>query len=325
MEFIGSFDLACGLIFLLSCALIYTTYSIHNNSKYLDTLREEYFKLAGTAEVYLFEYDIPTDMLTMSQPCASLLKLPTRIEHYMAAMKDPSTDSSIRNSLAYIDAAIGAEHEFAYLKIYRPNNSLGVFRARSEIFRNSRGKANHVLGLFADVTEEFQRQEKLQIRAQLDTLTKVYNSNTTRQQISQYVSSNTGIQQDALLLLDIDHFKKVNDTLGHQAGDRTLQILASCLKTTIRTTDFLGRLGGDEFCIYLHNAASQEFVCSLCDRINTAVTKRMQEEGIQLKITVSIGGAMLHPDDDFESIYARADRCLYTAKNKGRNTFHVAA
>ena len=68
MEFIGIFDLACGLIFLLSCALIYTTYSIHNNSKYLDTLREEYFKLAGTAEVYLFEYDIPTDMLTMSQP-----------------------------------------------------------------------------------------------------------------------------------------------------------------------------------------------------------------------------------------------------------------
>mgnify|MGYP003595410487 CR=1 FL=1 len=179
------------------------------------------------------------------------------------------------------------------------------------------------MGLFADITEGIQRQEKLETKAQMDSLTRIYNSGASRRLISDRLTAKQAEEQDAFLVLDIDHFKQVNDTLGHQLGDKTLKILARTLKATVRSSDLVGRLGGDEFCVYLYHVPSYEFVSQLCQRINRAITEASCVNELGCAITVSIGGTMVHADDDMDAIYARADKGLYDAKHKGRNTFSI--
>ena len=126
----------------------------------------------------------------------------------------------------------------------------------------------------------------------------------------------------SLLILDLDHFKNYNDTLGHQAGDEALRTLGRVLKSTIRDEDVVSRYGGEEFCIILPGI-SKEDIYPLGERVRSIIElhqfykERVQPEG---RITVSLGGAT-YPDDakDGDELVLKADQALYQAKNHGRN------
>lgn len=119
-----------------------------------------------------------------------------------------------------------------------------------------------------------------------------------------------------LLMLDADRFKIVNDTHGHQAGDSCLKAIAYTLKRSIRQTDIVGRLGGEEFAIYLPKAtASQALVIG--ERLIKPITFRTDEKQ-SLSITLSIGAVVSQPGTTIDQLFARADRALYRAKKNGR-------
>ena len=120
-------------------------------------------------------------------------------------------------------------------------------------------------------------------------------------------------------MLDIDHFKIINDTVGHQAGDDVLRNIARILRRQIRHTDIMGRMGGDEFCIFLRNVPSQEFAQKLCNRICHAVSANISYGKNKKPVTMSIGGTLSQPGDTFTSLYGRADKALYQSKHQGRN------
>ncbi|XGA80577.1 GGDEF domain-containing protein [Halomonas sp. CH40] len=124
----------------------------------------------------------------------------------------------------------------------------------------------------------------------------------------------------SLVLLDIDHFKQVNDTFGHPAGDRVLQMFARALKDEIRAADVLARMGGEEFCLLMPDTDA-DGACELAERIRMEVASLTQQQlGIPTSITVSLGVATAWQSDlDFKHLYARADQALYQAKTKGRN------
>ena len=126
----------------------------------------------------------------------------------------------------------------------------------------------------------------------------------------------------SLLILDLDHFKNYNDTLGHQAGDEALRTLGRVLKSTIRDEDVVSRYGGEEFCIILPGI-SKDDIYPLGERVRSIIElhqfykERVQPEG---RITVSLGGAT-YPDDakDGDELVLKADQALYKAKDHGRN------
>jgi diguanylate cyclase (GGDEF)-like protein len=126
----------------------------------------------------------------------------------------------------------------------------------------------------------------------------------------------------SLLILDIDHFKNYNDTLGHQAGDEALRTLGRVLKSTVRDEDIVSRYGGEEFCIILPGISKQD-ISPLGERVRRIIElhqfykERVQPEG---RITVSLGGST-YPDDakDGDELVLKADQALYKAKNYGRN------
>jgi diguanylate cyclase (GGDEF)-like protein len=128
----------------------------------------------------------------------------------------------------------------------------------------------------------------------------------------------------AFFLLDIDHFKNVNDSYGHQAGDEVLRQVSRLIKTTLREYDIFGRIGGEEFGIFLAETNRQTAV-DVAERLRQQIAdETLLIDGKALRITMSVGIALARDATNFEQLYADADAALYQAKHSGRNCVVVA-
>ncbi len=128
----------------------------------------------------------------------------------------------------------------------------------------------------------------------------------------------------SLLMLDIDHFKHINDTYGHSAGDEVLKAVAASIKNQLRNVDMVFRFGGEEFLILLSNT-SREAAAMIGERLRFATQAQDYEaEGKMIELTVSIGCSTLLPGESAESLLRRADSALYVAKREGRNRLAMA-
>ena len=167
-----------------------------------------------------------------------------------------------------------------------------------------------------------QKQKELERLTRLDGLTGLYNRNTfvelTRRELAraQRQGSSTTI-----MLLDLDHFKRVNDTWGHPAGDSVLRHVAALVNGSIRSTDLAGRLGGEEFIILLP-ATSGESARKIAEKIRQRLEiTPVPWEALRIRVTASIGVSSTSAAEnrDFETLYTEADKALYLAKHRGRN------
>ena len=155
--------------------------------------------------------------------------------------------------------------------------------------------------------------------ASIDPLTGVKNRATMNDVIKREIGlSHRHKSPFSCILLDIDHFKMVNDTYGHLAGDQALKAVASCAEQTIRESDMIFRYGGEEFLIILTDTdpVGAEL---LAERIRCNINELNPGPGKALKLTVSLGVTMLRGDDDSNLFFERLDSALYEAKNSGRN------
>lgn len=160
----------------------------------------------------------------------------------------------------------------------------------------------------------------------LDSLTQLYNRGALDLQLERTAGMSFFSGTSAcILMVDVDHFKHVNDTFGHPAGDAVLQQLAKCLVSTFpRKTDFIARYGGEEFCVLLQGA-DRALSQRLGERLLDAVRREeFSYQDIHIPVTASIGMAELHPGETAQSWLERADRALYRAKDYGRNQLCLA-
>jgi diguanylate cyclase (GGDEF)-like protein len=184
-----------------------------------------------------------------------------------------------------------------------------------------------VVMIFQDVTERHELESHLRFLATTDALTGVANRRSLlRRAEHEFRRARRYDRPMALLLLDLDHFKKVNDTWGHFAGDEALKALCQVCLASLRGSDMLGRLGGEEFAVLLPEAGIRD-ACGAAERIRGAVEGLTVEwHGHQIRITVSVGVATLEPGDpDIYALMRRADLAVYTAKDVGRNRVVLCA
>ena len=168
-------------------------------------------------------------------------------------------------------------------------------------------------------------QQALELLATKDSLTDLYNHRTLRELgQSELLRSRRMNHELALLMFDIDRFKHVNDTYGHAAGDKVLNLLGNQALRTCRAMDIVARMGGDEFVMLLPETSAENAVI-VAGRLQRIVAQEACEwDGQQIKITLSIGLTALTPDDrEFESLLRRADDALYEAKRTGRDRLIV--
>jgi len=180
-------------------------------------------------------------------------------------------------------------------------------------------------GVLADVTERVLSQKRLHLLAHTDPLTGLANRLTLRDSLAECLKRGGG---GALLSLDLDDFKGVNDTLGHTAGDQLLGAVALRLREGMRPGDLVARLGGDEFAVLMQHATRMEDAQQLAERLIRAIAEPFELPGRHLRIGGSVGVAMFgaaagEPDLGAEEVFMRADMALYAAKEAGRGR-HVA-
>jgi diguanylate cyclase (GGDEF)-like protein len=123
-----------------------------------------------------------------------------------------------------------------------------------------------------------------------------------------------------LLFIDVDHFKQFNDIYGHELGDKMLQMVASNLNHNLRATDTIGRWGGEEFMVVLHEVQGQKGLLKIASKLQKMVElSRFDLNSHSLTVAISVGATLLRPDDNVESIVRRADQLMYKSKMDGRN------
>jgi len=199
------------------------------------------------------------------------------------------------------------------------------FRAREEnrLLEYS-GRAEHMRARIADLERETQElHSKLDMEkhgARLDPLTGVANRKSFDERFAQEIARRAeGAIPLVMLLWDIDSFKVINDTYGHRAGDRVLQSVAACFAAALRASDFVARIGGEEFAVLLTGLKLAEAV-NVANQVRTAVEAlRFHFRGTPVRVTVSCGITELHQNDAPEAAFDRADAALYRAKNGGKN------
>ncbi len=193
------------------------------------------------------------------------------------------------------------------------------------------GRVAGLYGLATDVSALKNVEKQLSLLVRSDVLTGLANrysfNETMPLALSRARRAMSGI---ALMYLDIDHFKSINDSLGHAAGDEVLKGFAQRLQQSVRTTDTVARLGGDEFVIILEGVDHPEETQVVARKIVANVARPLEVEGRTLALTTSIGVAfrreILSADPaTAEALIGRADAALYAAKNAGRNTWRVMA
>lgn len=172
-----------------------------------------------------------------------------------------------------------------------------------------------------DVDEAVSHESSLKQMASTDSLTGVYNRGKTEYLIKKYLShKNTS---GTLLMIDLDNFKNINDTLGHIKGDEVLKETSSVIKSIFRSSDIIGRLGGDEFCVFCEALTDITFLEKRCTELNKQAFRTYQTGNANtVNLSLSIGIALCPEHGTiFEELYKCADIALYEAKIKGKNQY----
>ena len=209
-------------------------------------------------------------------------------------------------------------------EIEMPSGQSRILATSRIVARDAQGTPKHLIVVIEDVTERKRSEQRIAFMAHHDVLTGLANRLAIMEKIEEAVARQRRRGDPfAVLLLDLDRFKHVNDTLGHAVGDALLRETAARLKASLRDTDVLARLGGDEFAIVQDRENNQrEAASALADRITDVIAKPFYIEGNEVNIATSIGIA-LAPEHaaNSDSLMKMADLALYRAKSAGRNGY----
>jgi diguanylate cyclase (GGDEF)-like protein/hemerythrin-like metal-binding protein/PAS domain S-box-containing protein len=219
-------------------------------------------------------------------------------------------DSGVHTSVEVLPFTDGQNHVLEITKV-KLNN------ADNEIF---------IIGLAADITERLQQQKHLEYIAHYDALTGLPNRVLLSDRIRQaLIQTNRHKLSFAVVYLDLDGFKEVNDQHGHDNGDKLLEILAKQMKKALRDGDTIARLGGDEFVAVLLDLKSHEDSVPMLRRLLKASLHKVEVDDIEMQVTASLGVTFYDAGDDIDAdqLLRQADQAMYQAKLSGKNRYYI--
>lgn len=213
------------------------------------------------------------------------------------------------------------------LRNYRKDGSLFLNELHISPVVDPNGEVRYFVGMQNDITQIRQYQDALEHQANYDALTGLANRNLLKEHIKQaFIEARRYSQIFTVAFVDIDNFKRVNDSLGHSAGDEMLTLMGNRLQQCVREEDTVARIGGDEFVLLLKSQSHDEGLHVVLQRIRTEILKPFIIRDKEFTATCSIGLASFPRDgEDAETLLANADSAMYQAKMLGRNNFQFYA
>lgn len=269
---------------------------------------QRYEQLSELSNEFLYEYNIREGALNLTEQTAGFLGCGRKIQNpetmeqrypvfgYMISQKENNT-----------------EHECLL-----PGGNVRWLKVISKMVLDTTGRPWYAVGKLIDIQMEREIKTQLEAKAQRDSLTGVYNSATSHQLMRQVLVEEDRNGTGAMIIMDIDYFKQINDYLGHYTGDQVLEETAEILQACFRTDDIVGRLGGDEFVVFMKTVSDPEIVKQRCTEVLDRV-KDVTMEKHGKEVTLSIGAAMAGGEMDYDVLYRKADQALYQIKKHGRS------
>ena len=294
----------------------------------LDSMeRDQELKLAATV------FDNSREIIVITDASTNVIS----VNRAFVEITGYEADDIVGKNISIIKS--GRQDENFYRSMWENINTIGYWqgelwnrRKNGEVYpawvsisaiRDDNGEVTKYISVSTDITEFKQAEDRIRYLAYYDPLTNLPNRTLLRDRTEQLLhNASRENRQAALLFIDLDNFKNINDSLGHLAGDRLLQEVARRIESELRQSDTVGRLGGDEFLVLLTDAnvsASMHVARNLLDSIG----RSFGIEGHSLTVSASIGIA-LYPRDgtNFEELHKNADVAMYKAKELGRNRYH---
>jgi len=283
-------------------------------SRLIENLRHHYFFYThDTKGVFNYLSDSITEMLGYTK------------EEFFNHYETYHTDDPM-NKLVEVNtnkALAGKSQEPYTVSLYHKDGSVRILEVMEQPVFDKLGKVVEIDGIARDITKIIEIQKELDHLAKHDSLTGISNRMHLYTQL-EYVIAVAKREQSkfAVLFLDLDHFKNINDTLGHNIGDMLLKEVVNRVQPSIREEDLFARLGGDEFIIVLTNM-NKEHLGFVLNKIMELLRKEFNIDTYELKISSSIGVA-LYPEDgeDITTLMKNADIAMYKAKDMGRDNFN---
>ena len=308
-------------------------------------------KAQRIARLGSWEWDFRTQRIRVSEECRVVvgLSLADGEVGERQAWSRVAPEDRGRIEKLFRDGLSGASTLTFELGIQHPDGRARIVRVEAEFERDAAGTAIAMHGVIQDVTERRHAEDQIRRLANYDSLTGLPNRRYQREEFGATIERAHGAGHLlALLFVDIDRFKHINDTLGHEIGDQVLREVAWRLHSTVRETDTVARLaqgahrpqgeaaargdsrvarlGGDEFTVLLTHVADQGDVDRILERLVAAIRVPIDCFGHEVHVSASIGVALFpHDGEDVDSLLRKADLAMYAAKAKGGNTWRASS
>ena len=285
--------LIAGLI-LFVIFILWVNYSLQKNHNSLAGDNEQFKILANLSDELLFQYDGIENLIDFKGKGSDVFKnrsyyvdLQSRIKRFLSQGVSNGV-SSFRFESSLSDTIV--------LQIYH---------------YHLENDSNIIIGKIKDITEEVQREEYLINQSRKDGLTSLYNAKYTKESIQEFINTKPKERIDALVLVDMDDFKVINDTFGHLKGDYLLQEVSIALQNSFKNSKIIGRVGGDEFVVYVEDIDFDE---TGCDPANHYLAS-LNDIDFPISITSSVGISIITNQISYEQVFHEADYALYEAKD----------
>ena len=290
-----------------------------------DRARQLRFVLEGS-ELGFWDWDIATGKVERNPQWGHMLGYTfEELQHTAQQWADfvhPHDRERAWASIFDVVEGRSAAHKLEYRMLHKDGSIRWILDQAKVMQRDGHGKATRMCGTHTDITERKLLEEELRRQAHVDYLTGIYNRRHFMERAEQELSrAHRYAKPLSMLMLDIDHFKQINDRHGHKVGDTVLKAVADLSQATFRDVDIVGRLGGEEFAALLPET-DQPAALEAAERLRATIANaRIPLPGAPpVSFSVSIGvSSMDSPEDNIDALLQRADKALYKAKDGGRN------
>jgi len=269
------------------------------------------------------EIEVDTRRMQWTEECYrihGLRKEPITLEQALSLYTQDSRDTFEAALLRISDGGLPEQLELCF---YRHSGQRVWVQVLIELDRRE-GLPPRFVVLFRDISREREANERIELLAHYDRLTGLPNRFLLRERAEEAMAEARERGQTlAMLLIDLDGFKSINDSFGHATGDTLLKLAATRLHQQLRNSDLFGRFSDDEFVVVLRDLSEPEDAGHVARKLLAALTEPLRKDQITLKVSASIGIALQTPGlEDFDGLLRASDAAMYAAKESGRNTFH---
>lgn len=285
---------------------------------------QKYEIISDISEEIPYEYEIDTDTLTYAKKYENIFGRKSIYRHPLRKFIDAEyvSEDTAKNFSDIFEAA--QRGDIIHNAEYKLKNRAGTYEwhySNYSLIRDEQGHPLRAVGVLRNIDAQKKEQESLLKRAQTDAMTGLLNKTTTENYVSKHLKELQSGAYGVILLIDIDDFKNINDTFGHLTGDEVIIEIAHTLMRFTFNDGFVGRIGGDEFLVYLPNVLDTTLACEKAEKYASELRRKYPGEDGRPKVTLSIGIAATDISLPYSDLLEHADQAVYQAKLNGKNGY----